>query len=117
LLVNIIGISLRLTNGNEMKKIIYMSFLLLIIIIGCNESDNEYKDNGTIVGIDIRECSCCGGYFIEIRDSVYRFNTLPAGSELNLIDPKFPIYVMLDWKMKDTLCLGDEIIVLKIKPR
>lgn len=98
---------------NTMKKLFFLTLLIIPILIGCNEDDS--MDSGVITGIDVRECSCCGGFFIDIKDSTYRFQTLPAGSNIDLINnPNFPINVELNWKMKDTLCLGDEIIVLKI---
>ncbi|MDP2365430.1 MAG: hypothetical protein Q8M94_16880 [Ignavibacteria bacterium] len=100
-----------------MKKIIFTGILLIFIIASCAEDENEFMSNGTITGIDFRECSCCGGYFIAIKDSTYRFYTLPVGSEVALENPVFPIYVKLDWAKADTACLGDEIKVFRIKKR
>ena len=96
-----------------MKKAIMILLILIPLLVAC-EDENE-MDNAIITGIDARECSCCGGFFIDIRDSTFRFQSLPPGSSLDLYNnPKFPIYVKVDWKMRDTLCLGDEITVLKI---
>lgn len=100
-----------------MKKIIYAAVVLMILAIACNENENKYRDYGTITGIDFRECFCCGGYFIEIRDSTYRFLNLPAGSDIGLENAKFPVYVKLDWQIADSLCLGDEIKVFRIAKR
>ncbi|HCY76323.1 MAG TPA: hypothetical protein DHV28_10410 [Ignavibacteriales bacterium] len=100
-----------------MKKIIFAGILLLICFSSCTEDENLFMSNGTITGIDIRECSCCGGYFIDINDSTYRFYTIPAGSDVQLQNPNFPIYVKLDWAKADTVCLGDEIKVLRIGKR
>jgi len=100
-----------------MKKIIFAGVFIILIISSCSTDENEFMSNGTISGIDFRKCSCCGGYFIDINDSTYRFYTLPTGSEVTLENPVFPIYVKLDWAKADTVCLGDEIKVLNIKLR
>lgn len=104
-------------DGDVMKKIIIAGVFIILIILSCSTVENDGMDNGTITGVDIRECICCGGYFIDIRDSTYRFFDLPAGSNLNLTNAKFPIYVKLDWVKADSTCLGDEIEVLNIKLR
>ena len=103
--------------GDVMKKIIFAGIFLILIILSCTTIENDNLDDGIIKGVDVRECSCCGGYFIEIKDSTYRFYTLPAGSEVKLENPVFPIYVKLEWAKADTVCLGDEIKVLRIKLR
>lgn len=100
-----------------MKKTIFVGILLIIGILSCTEDENMFMSNGVITDIDFRECSCCGGFFIDINDSTYRFFTIPEGSNLSLENPVFPIYVKLDWAKADTLCLGDEIKVLRIEKR
>jgi hypothetical protein len=72
-------------------------------------------NNGAITGPDVRECSCCGGYFIEIENITYRFFELPANSEIDLINARFPVYVRLDWQNDPNACLGDEIFVMRIE--
>ena len=100
-----------------MKRLLFVGMILLMCISSCTEDTNEFMSDGTITGIDFRECFCCGGYFIEINDSTYRFYKLPSGSDVPLENPVFPIYVKLDWAKADTVCLGDEIKVLNIKLR
>lgn len=99
-----------------MKKIITAALLILTInAISCSSEDSI--SDGTISGYDTRECSCCGGFFIEIENVTYRFYDVPANSNLNLENPSFPIYVKLDWTKDVNACLGDEIIVLRIEER
>jgi hypothetical protein len=98
-----------------MKSLIFIGMLLLIGISSCTEEENEYLSNGTITGFDARMCVCCGGYFIDINDSTYRFYELPESSDVDLINAIFPIYVKLDWTKADNVCLGDEIKVIRIK--
>ena len=100
-----------------MKKIIFAGIFIILIISSCSADENDNMSDGIITGIDVRECSCCGGYFIAIKDSTYRFYTLPAGNGVELENPVFPIYVKLEWAKADTVCLGDEIKVLTIKLR
>ena len=97
-----------------MNKIFLLMVIIFFGLLSCTDDNGNYMDEGTITGIDFRECSCCGGYFIAIKDSTYRFKSLPAGSNIIADNPKFPIYVKLDWTMDDTLCLGDEIKVFRI---
>ncbi len=99
-----------------MKKIIIISYLLLFGILSCSTEVDEL-DDGTITGYDIRECVCCGGYYINIGKNRYRFYELPANSNFNLENPNFPIYVRLDWTMDENACLGDEIKILRIEKK
>jgi len=101
-----------------MKRIIHTLILIfLITIASCSTEDDLFRSTGKITGIDVRECACCGGYFIEIENVVYRFYNLPDNSKLNLENPNFPIYVKLDWTNDANACLGDEIIVSRIEKR
>ena len=101
-----------------MKQIIHTLILILLIIIAsCSSEDDLFRSSGKITDIDVRECACCGGYFIEIENITYRFYNLPDNSKLNLENPTFPIYVNLDWIKDPNACLGDEIIVLNIEER
>lgn len=97
-----------------MKNPVFFVFFLFLILSGCSEDDNKFASEGLITGIDTRECLCCGGYYIEIKDSTYRFYDLPPERNFNLDNPEFPIAVKLDWKASDERCLGDEIDVLRI---
>ena len=54
---------------------------------------------------------CCGGWFIEIDDSNYRFGQLPDNCHLDIENEIYPIHVIVDWKMEKNPCLGDEIII------
>ena len=72
-------------------------------------------DSGTITGLDPRDCMCCGGWFIEIRDTMRRFDQVPADCVIDFNTITYPLKVKLDWKKKDTLCLGDEIRVTRME--
>ena len=87
--------------------------ILLMVVFSCSKEDN-YMSSGTITGIDMSLCMCCGGWFIEIDNATYRFNKLPDHCDLNLENETFPITVKLDWEKEINPCLGDEIIVKQI---
>jgi hypothetical protein len=88
----------------------------------CNNDDNngiKYQSSAQITARDFRKCSCCGGYFITIDATQYRFLSLPAGSSLNLEGETLPLNVELNWHHADTTspCSVDEIIVDGIRKR
>jgi len=88
-----------------MKKVVLI--LILIFSISCSQNDNEniYKSDGLITGIDWTLCVCCGGYFIEIEDEIYRFNEefLPENN-LNLEPENLPLKVKLNWELSTSGC-------------
>ncbi len=102
-----------------MKKIITAALLLIVLcFISCSLGEaGSTTSNGTITGPDVRECACCGGFYIEIDNVNYRFYNVPPNSNLNLENPTFPIYVKLEWAKDANACLGDEIIVVRIEER
>lgn len=80
------------------KKIFFIVLLLTVIILSCEkEKDDNYQSTAVITGPDLRECICCGGYFIELDDSTYNFDTLPTSSQIDLATETFPLRVKLDW--------------------
>ena len=101
-----------------MKKILFLTFTLLTLsFISCDKDNKDKTDevNGKITGQDFRKCSCCGGYFIEIKDSTYRFDSIPSNSGINLNIDTFPIFVNVAFHKKYPQCIGDEIIIDRMK--
>jgi hypothetical protein len=90
---------------------IMFGFILL------EKTDDDYMSNGVITGADFRECMCCGGWFIDIDTNRWRLFDIPENSGIKLDTEKFPLNVRLDWKKKDSACMSDEIIVLRIRKR
>jgi hypothetical protein len=73
--------------------------LVFVFLASCsNHGVESFMSDGTILGPDMRECICCGGYFIEINDSVYNFDSLPPSSGIDLDKAIFPLAVKLDWE-------------------
>lgn len=113
---------LKKSGRSEMKTLVFFCIFLILIIPACNtdkstNSEDKFKSDGVITGANYRDCACCGGWFIDIADSTFRFDLLPDGSSLDLMNETFPVEVRLDWHRKDFQCLGDEIIVDKIRKK
>ncbi|MFV0606458.1 MAG: hypothetical protein ACK5NK_11520 [Niabella sp.] len=72
--------------------------------------------NATIVGADMRECVCCGGYFISIP------NYKPIAGEYFLtydfpngyVPKTYPLKVQIEWAKDPNACVNDKIIIKKI---
>lgn len=83
--------------GLNYKTTIGILLFSLLIVSACKKDRNTWQSEGTITGPDIRACVCCGGYFIEIGDSTYNFDSLPSTSRINLEHTDFPVSVNLNW--------------------
>lgn len=97
-----------------MKKIILLALLISVTILSCKKEPQE-EYNGKITGYDLRMCACCGGTFITIDKVGYRIISLPPNSGIDLTKDTFPIYVIVSWHKSSTPCIGDEIIIDKIR--
>ena len=97
-----------------MKKFFLLVFLISVSIFSCKK-DHQVEYNGKITGSDLRMCACCGGTFIIIDNASYRFSNLPPNSGIDLEKDTYPIYVVVSWHKSSTQCLGDEIIIDKIR--
>jgi len=97
-----------------MKKIFLILIAITISVTSCKK-ETKIEYSGKITGQDFRKCSCCGGYYIEINDSNYRFESIPSNSGINLSIDTFPIYVYVVFHKKNPQCLGDEIIIDSMK--
>jgi hypothetical protein len=87
--------------------------LMAILLSGCSKEDKSL-DSGIITGLDPRDCMCCGGWFIMVNDSVRRFDQAPVDCTIDFSKVTYPLKVKVEWKKKDQLCLGDEIVVSKL---
>ncbi len=91
--------------------------LLTIFCIACKDDDEGLKidsDFGVVTSADFRLCACCGGWFIEIEDQLYRFYELPENS-ISISDEEFPLRVDVKWELDQDGCMGDEIIITSIE--
>lgn len=93
------------------KKILFTVIFISGVILSCEKEKDNYQSTAVITGPDIRECICCGGYLIEINDSTYNFDMLPADSKIDLNTETFPLQVKLDWS-NDRECGGIKYITI-----
>lgn len=98
-----------------MAKFFVIIILTLLTVKTCDKAQDDALDTGTITKLDFRECACCGGWFIDIGDSTYRFYEIPEKSSLELSAEKLPVEVRLKWQKAEKPCLGDEIKILYIE--
>ena len=97
-----------------MRTILISSMILVFIMTSC-EKNQGFMSQGIITKPDFRKCMCCGGFFIDIEDSVYRFDQWPDDFTFNWETDTFPIEVYLNWQIDSILCLGDEILVSRMR--
>ena len=81
----------------------------------CHRESDEFMSRGTITGPDLRDCACCGGWYIEIDTLVYEFDVLTENSGIDLAKETFPIKVKLDWKLSEKVtCSNTRIDIQRI---
>jgi hypothetical protein len=99
-----------------MKLIITLLFFLIIIgLISCNKSSDDYRSIGIISGLDYTMCGCCGGWIIYIDSERYLFDSIPSNSKIHLEDEVLPITVKLDWQLISNGCPIKRITIQRIK--
>ena len=84
-------------NHKGKKRIFKTVFVLMGILFSCEKEKNEYQSTGVITGPDLGQCICCGGYFIEIVDSIYNFDSILVSAGIDLSSETFPVAVKLYW--------------------
>ena len=97
-----------------MRLLILLLVSTIIFYSCCQNHDDEPEsctEEAVIIGVDSRECFCCGGWFIEIGDDTLRATVLPQTFIFDLDPNEFPLPVFLEWEPEETPCLGDEIEV------
>lgn len=99
-----------------MKRAFYILLFCSLLIMSCEKT--KYESSGTINGIDMTMCACCGGYLIDIEGTRYRFekSELPSGFTFN--DNQIPLQVELNWELKSASCTSyNWIKILKIRTK
>ena len=97
-------------------KLLVVVFFILIGLAGCQKPNaSDFQSTGIITGVDMKMCACCGGYYIQIDNVTYEFETLPAGSNIDLQNATYPITVKLDWQLSTKpACPDKKIDILRI---
>jgi hypothetical protein len=94
--------------------------LLSISLAGTSCIKDPYPVKGMLVGYDLRDCACCGGYLLNLNDdTTWNAGTKVAGvlpSNLVFSPDDMPLRVQFDYVDGGT-CLPESITVTKIKRR
>jgi hypothetical protein len=99
-----------------MRTKLLLGAFLMISLFGCKKPNtNDFQSTGIITGADSRMVACAGTWYIQIDNVIYEFDTLPAGSNVDLQNATFPIMVKLDWQLSTKpACPDKKIDILKI---
>jgi hypothetical protein len=103
------------------KLILLLSFLILLTIvavISCDKKTDSFKSKGVIYAIDPTMCGCCGGWLMKIDDVAgFHFDGIPENSNFSISFDSLPIFVALDWQLKNNGCPSSYkwITIQKIK--
>ena len=93
-----------------MKTRIFMLLISALLLFSCEKT--KYENNGTITGADMAMCACCGGYFITIDGTQYRFEKTELPDNFTFKDNELPLKVELNWKLNEETCSGFSWIVI-----
>ncbi len=99
-----------------MKAKFFLLLISLLLILSCEKE--KYESTGIIIGADMSLCACCGGYFIDITGTQYRFekSELPTGFTFD--DNLLPLTIELNWDSKTDGCKDSNWInILKIRKK
>ena len=99
-----------------MRIKLLLAVFLIIGFVSCQKPNTtDFQSTGIITGVDAKMCACCGGYYIQIDNVIYEFDTLPVGSNIDLQNATYPIPVKLDWQLSTKpACPDKKIDVLRI---
>lgn len=91
-------------------------------IQSCHDPNAPQTSNAMLTGIDFRACAapCCGGWFVTIDGTSYRFTEWPEENDLQPQDlpfDAFPIPVRIQWETDPIQCAEDRITVYSIELR
>lgn len=81
-------------------------------------NSGKVNPNAVIIGVDSRECACCGGYFLSIDNNkpiagqYFLTYDFPAGYK----PASYPVKVYIEWEKDPNACINDKIIIKRIIP-
>lgn len=89
-----------------MKKLLLVFLVAVVLAPACHKSEElaATTSNAIIIGMDSRKCACCWGWIIEIDNTTYKFDKIPAGSSIDLNNLVYPVPVTVTWRNPQGLC-------------
>jgi hypothetical protein len=99
-----------------MKKLFFIFITATVLSLACNKNNSgESTDSiGIITGRDLTKCYCCWGWFIEINNTAYMFDKIPATSTFDLTTITYPTTVKIKWRPSQVRNCSQFIDVLDI---
>lgn len=100
-----------------MKKAFTIGLLILCLCTSCGRDNTTIlpmESIGIITGMDLRKCACCWGWLVDINNTTYKFDKIPANSSLDLNNLTFPTFVKIKWRDAQDGCKGQLIEVIEI---
>lgn len=95
-------------------KLLIFCFIGLSFSFCGNDDDGviTYESQGTILGLDVAQCGCCGNWLLTIGDDlrIRQFQTFPENSDIDLSTVEFPLAVRFNWSETNIDCV-DHIII------
>lgn len=99
-----------------MKKysIILFCCLAVVVLMQCKK-DHEICPDGlqeaTLIGLDLRECVCCGGWIVDLGQDTVRTFSLPDDFDIDPF-PEFPVEVCLSYGPELETCKDFERLIV-----
>lgn len=89
----------------EVMKYIFIFVLATIFIFSCQRVDDDNADDfestGEIIGFDLTECACCGGFLTKFdeREEVFLFTEMPDNADfsIDITTQDYPIKIQANW--------------------
>jgi len=94
-----------------MKNVLLLVFCIIGLgLSSCGNDDDAaitYESQGTILGLDVAQCACCGNWLLTIGDNlrIRQFQTLPENSDIDLNTVEFPLAVRFNWSETNGDCI------------
>lgn len=89
-----------------MRYFVFFIALSGACLSACSNDSNAvaFDAEGEIIGADLALCPCCGGWLLQTTDTLFRFNELPAGSDIDLVSATFPVPVKFSYEADTFVC-------------
>jgi hypothetical protein len=78
--------------------------LCLICMYSCSSDyENNCPKEGKVIGYDMRDCMCCGGWFVEYNNDTLLFDTVPGNAKLGEWVESYGFPIKIDFDYSDSV--------------
>jgi hypothetical protein len=84
-----------------MRKLVFIMLVFVAVGSGCSKKNQEFQDSGTLAGVDMAQCPCCGGVVLQIDNKTgnYRIDSLPGISQHDFDNLSYPKLIHFNWQL------------------